>query len=157
MIEVATEPRRSISTGRASIVDLRTVIRRKDAEIAELKSALTLAKRDAAEWRRKWLRLTGEECPSFDKILDAVCDEFGADRDDVLSDRRCSAVMMPRHIAMYLCLRKTRRSFFVIGKYFRRDHSTIMQNCRRLAAKMEQDAALAARVSNLSNQIDKVG
>ena len=153
MLQSEATFRRPVDTGRSSVVDLRTVIRRKDAEIAELKSALTLAKRDAAGWRRKWLRLTGEECPSFDKILDIVCDEFGADRDDVLSDRRCSAVMTPRHVAMYLCLRKTRRSFFVIGKYFRRDHSTIMQNCRRLAAKMENDAALAARVKALAEKV----
>ena len=157
MIEVATEPRRSISTGPSSVVDLRTVIRRKDAEIAELKSALDAAERETAEWQRKWhiAYTTSEACPAFDDIVDAVCAEYRVAKIDVLSDRRAAKLARPRHVAMYLCSQKTKRSFPIIGKYFRRDHSTIMQNCRRLAAKMENDATLAARVNRLSASLDR--
>lgn len=159
MLHHATSQRRHVDTGGSSLVDLRTVIRRKDTEIAELKSALEAAERETAEWQKKWRAAyaVGDACPSFDVIVEFVCAEFNVPKVDVLSDRRSARLALPRHVGMYLCSRKTKRSFPIIGKYFRRDHSTVMQNCRRLAAKLEHDAALVARVNALVTRIDRVG
>ena len=63
--------------------------------------------------------------PSIKAIQLATCAHYGVEWLDLVSERRPSNLIIPRHVAMYLSKKMTTRSFQVIGREFRRDHSVI--------------------------------
>lgn len=139
------------------------VVKRQAAEIGRLKMQLADAQRDAVAWYGKWLTvrddakaIVGDES-SFNMIVSAVCAEFDVSRTDLMSDRRAKEFTLPRHVAVYLCKEKTLRSLPVIGRFFRRDHSSVIKSCRKIADMMSKDLQLAMRVRLLSERISQRG
>lgn len=83
-------------------------------------------------------------------IQDAVCDRFGVDLSDLVSQRRTAALVLPRHISMHLCKRFTTRSHPQIGRlHGDRDHTVSLFAYRKIAALIETDAAIAEHVNAL--------
>jgi chromosomal replication initiator protein len=81
----------------------------------------------------------------------AVCKEFGIALVDLLSHRRTKNVMIPRHVAVYLCRKLTQMSLPYIGRRFSgRDHGTLLSSVRRAEVLMERDHALKQRVYGLT-------
>ena len=77
-----------------------------------------------------------------------VASRMGVTMCDLLSDRRAPA--RSRQIAMWLTRHLTPASFPAIGRAFgNRDHTTVMQACRRVDALMAVDPAFAAVVFEL--------
>jgi chromosomal replication initiation ATPase DnaA len=77
-----------------------------------------------------------------------VASRMGATALDLVSARQASA--RPRQVAMWLARHTTPASFPAIGRAFgNRDHTTVMQACRRVDALMAADPAFAAVVSEL--------
>lgn len=50
-------------------------------------------------------------------------------------------VAHPRLFAMYLAREMTQRSFPYIGRWFKRDHTTVIHACHRIPVLMEMDPA----------------
>jgi len=81
-----------------------------------------------------------------------VASRMGVTMCDLLSDRRAPA--RSRQTAMWLARHGTRASFPAIGRAFgNRDHTTVMQACRRVDALMAADPAFAAVVSELRGAV----
>jgi len=77
-----------------------------------------------------------------------VASRMGATALDLVSARQASA--RPRQVAMWLARHTTPASFPAIGRAFgNRDHTTVMQACRRVDALMAADPAFAAVVTDL--------
>lgn len=55
----------------------------------------------------------------------------------------------PRQVAMWLAKQATPASFPAIGRAFRKDHTTVMQACRRVDALMATDLNFAGLVEDL--------
>lgn len=73
-------------------------------------------------------------------IQAAVCEEFGIDMGQLLSECRRQSWSRPRHIAMGLTRYLTQKSYQQIAKAFRRkDHSTIIHAVKRLEIMMKQE------------------
>ncbi len=87
-------------------------------------------------------------------IPEIVAMQFQITIGEMLSHRRDRRVARPRQVAMWLCQRVAMESFSGIGRYFGRDHTTVMAAIRRVDLLMAGDAALAAVVWELAGQID---
>jgi chromosomal replication initiator protein len=88
--------------------------------------------------------------PSIGRILQQVGSCFQVDPQHMLTTSRARRTLLPRQVTMYLARELTALSLEEIGAYFGgRDHSTVLHACRKVAAALSQDAALAATVREL--------
>ena len=74
---------------------------------------------------------------SMREIVSTVCAYYGVSDFDLQSDRRTADLIYPRHIAYYLCKVSTRQSNCAIGRFFDRDHTTILHGIRNIEKMME--------------------
>ena len=89
------------------------------------------------------------------QIIKLVVENFPAiTAAELLSPRRVQHLVRPRHIAMYLAKKHLAISLPVIGRAFRRDHSTILQNIRRIERRMATDDVLARQITELSEKLE---
>lgn len=66
------------------------------------------------------------------QIQTAVARHFGIRVDQIMSRRRSRCFSHPRQLAMYLARELTTFSYPQIGKYFGRDHATVIYACERV-------------------------
>jgi hypothetical protein len=79
---------------------------------------------------------------------------YGCSVIDVLSERRTRRIVEPRQVAMYLASKLTGRSTPEIGRRLgNRDHTTVLHGARKIAARIEADAAFAAKIEQISKQV----
>jgi chromosomal replication initiator protein len=89
---------------------------------------------------RLGLRSQPVATPSIATIQDAVCAHFSISRDELLSRSRVQRLAWPRHVAMYLSRELTDHSLPMIGREFGgRDHSTVLNACRRAGERIASD------------------
>src|SRR5258708_3177375 len=82
--------------------------------------------------------------PSVDKIQRVVACHYNVSRDDILSQRRTAAVVLPRQVAMYLAKTLTLRTLAEVGRRFAgRDHTTVRHAVRKIDALVKIDLVLA--------------
>jgi chromosomal replication initiator protein len=83
-------------------------------------------------------------------IQQIVCGSFQISVDDLLSPSRRKEIAMARKIGMYLCRQYTSDSLAVIGKAFKRSHSTVLYSVN------EMNKAMKDSNSKLKRQLDYV-
>ena len=83
------------------------------------------------------------------KVQKTVCQHFGVSLIDMLSSRRTTRVIVPRHVAMFICRKRTFRSLPEIARAFRRDHTSILNACERIEARIATNPEFAAMVAAL--------
>ncbi len=91
--------------------------------------------------------------PRVEVIQTLVCSHFGIGRLDMLSNRRSTDMVLPRHLAIYLCRTLTFRSLHEIGLLFRRDHSTVLHAVDHIKRQRPYDEMLDASILMLTNQL----
>lgn len=95
-----------------------------------------------------------EKITTSDDIKDAVCRRFNLKVHDLESGKRSKDVVVPRHIAMYLCRELIEMSFVKIGEEFGgRNHATVMSAYDRISKEMQADKELELLVNELINEI----
>jgi chromosomal replication initiator protein len=100
---------------------------------------------------RLGLRSPAGLSPTIEVIQDAVCAHFSITRADLLSRSRAERLAWPRHMAMYLARELTDHSLPVIGREFGgRDHSTVLNACRRAGERIVSDRAAYSAVEQLT-------
>ncbi len=100
---------------------------------------------------RLGLRSQPAATPTIATIQDAVCAHFAISREELLSRSRAQRLAWPRHVAMYLARELTEHSLPLIGREFAdRDHSTVLNACRRAAERLQSDAQAHSVVERLT-------
>ncbi len=72
-----------------------------------------------------------------DKIIDQTAIYFGLRNDDILGKSQTRECTMPRQFSMYLCRELLRMPFMKIGKYFKRDHSTVITSIKAIQKQID--------------------
>jgi chromosomal replication initiator protein len=91
---------------------------------------------------------------TIEQIQQAVADTYGVSLADLRGDKRPQAIVLPRHIAMYLSRELTDMSLPKIGaKFGGRDHATVMYGVNRIARLIKQDRDAFNVVQNLTARI----
>jgi len=80
-----------------------------------------------------------------------VAARMGVTMCDLLSDRQAPA--RSRQVAMWLARHTTLASLPAIGRAFNRDHTTVLQACRRIDGLMAADREFAGVVEDLRRSV----
>ena len=74
-------------------------------------------------------------------------------RNALLSLRRDQHTAFARQLAMFLCREVTHASFPMIGRFFGRDHSTVLHACKIVAARMAAQPEFSEKVRTLVQEM----
>lgn len=85
-------------------------------------------------------------------VLAAVNAVFGVTRDELRGGGRTRLLVQARHVAMYLLRSDLALSFPAIGKELLRDHTSAMYGCSKIERELEEDATLAAAVTQIKKR-----
>jgi hypothetical protein len=84
----------------------------------------------------QWGKLNLE--PTIQDIQRAVCKKWKVLRVDLLSGRRTAGVAIPRQTGMAISKRLTGHSLPIIGRSFKKDHTTVLYAVRKFASVMAE-------------------
>jgi chromosomal replication initiator protein len=89
-----------------------------------------------------------------DLILAETARYFDLNPADFLSPNRSRTLVVPRHIAMYLCRELTDLSLPQIGQRFGgRDHSTVLHGCNKVKSLMAEQRSTLQQIQELTARI----
>lgn len=95
-----------------------------------------------------------ERPPRIDEIQRACAYRYGVKVRDLMAARRTADIIMPRHIAMYLCKVLTPHSLPEIGRRFGgRDHTTTLFAIRKIAHRRTKDAVLDSDLNSIAHSL----
>jgi chromosomal replication initiator protein len=102
--------------------------------------------------RRFLSDLINEEADSLlttDRIVEKVAGHFGIQTGDILGKSQRKECALPRKVAMYLIRSKLSLSFPEIGRFFARDHSTVITSVRNIEEQMQLSEELGVTVQSI--------
>ncbi len=74
-----------------------------------------------------------------ERIVKALSTHFGITTEDLIGKSQAREFALPRQIAMYVCRQKLNMPFQAIGKFFGRDHSTVMSSVKLIQKGIEEN------------------
>ncbi len=93
--------------------------------------------------------------PTPDIILQIVSNFYSIPIDQIHANKRSKDTVRPRQIAMYLIRKLTNNSLPEIGRYFGRDHTTVMHACDKIENERkrnpETDDIIRTLIDNIQN------
>jgi len=90
-----------------------------------------------------------------DAIVLVTAAHYGITRDQLKSKRRTNSVALPRQIAMFLMRRQTTLSLSEIGRFFDRDHTTVIHACSKIERLMAEDKPMRETIDRLAEHIQE--
>lgn len=73
-----------------------------------------------------------------DGVVKIVASHYGIKTDDLTGKAQSREIALPRKIAMYVCREILKMPFQAIGKYFDRDHSTVMSSVKMIQKEIDE-------------------
>ena len=86
-------------------------------------------------------------------IQQVTADHFKLTIDDLCGKKRTQSIVIPRQIAMYLCRKMLDVSLPEVGRFFGRDHSTVIHSFEKIAHEVEVDEKIRLVVDELEMRI----
>jgi hypothetical protein len=94
--------------------------------------------------------------PSISMIVSTVAAFYDLTLIEICSNHRSAAIVWPRHVATWLCKKLTTHSFPFIGRHLGgRDHTTCINACRRVEARLKDDERFADEIHVIKLRIAK--
>ena len=90
---------------------------------------------------------------TVDKVFSAVFNKYNISKEELIGSKRNKDIAYARHIAIYLIREITEMSFPNLGRLFNRDHTTVMNSCDLIAAKVAKDPLFNMELTELSKEI----
>ncbi|MBQ7563685.1 MAG: chromosomal replication initiator protein DnaA [Lachnospiraceae bacterium] len=87
-------------------------------------------------------------------IIDIVCDHFNISKNELLSKRKSSNIVVPRQIIMYICIKKANITTTATAAALGRDHTTSIHGANIIESDMKTDKELK---DNIETLIKKLG
>ncbi len=88
-----------------------------------------------------------------EKILSYVSRKYNIPPEDITSAKRSKDITNARHIAIYLIRKMMDMSLIEIGKFFNRDHTTIMSSIGNVEEKIKKTAGFEDSLTEMSRDI----
>ena len=95
--------------------------------------------------------------PTLATVEKAVAREFEVSVAAIRSTARDAAIALPRQVAMFLARQEAAATYDAIGRYFSRNHSTVMHACRRVAKRLQSDTELTVRIERVTQSLHAAG
>ncbi len=90
---------------------------------------------------------------TIDRILEKVAKKYGITVEDIKGTKRTKEIAYARHISIYLIRKLTDLSLPQIGKYMKRDHSTVISSLKTVEKELGANTQTDADVSELIKEI----
>lgn len=87
------------------------------------------------------------------KVVNAASEKYGVPSDVILSKKKTSDVAWARHMAIYVTKHLTELTYSEIGKFYNRDHSTIMAAFDKIKLIANSDPMVAKEIEDLINLV----
>lgn len=92
--------------------------------------------------------------PALSDIAQIVCDHYRTTLAEMRAPRRIRKDMAPRQVAMWLMRRHCLdRSMPTIGKFLKRDHTTVLHGCCKIDQEIERDSEIGRTALELNATI----
>lgn len=91
--------------------------------------------------------------PTLEEVCRVVADYYGRTPKGLRSKSRGRDVLLPRQLAMYLSRELMRRSYAEIGRYFQRNHSTVIHSIRKIRQALPGDSMLESHIEALCSRL----
>ena len=88
-----------------------------------------------------------------DRIIEVVGNYYHLTETQIKSKVRTSQIALARQICMYLCRTLVGTPFLKLGKYFGRDHSTVINACEKVELLLKTDSQLQSAINTLKKQL----
>lgn len=98
------------------------------------------------------LAVSSRVLPTIVNCQDVCVAHFNISYADLFSHRRTKSVVLPRQVAMWLSAKVTDHTLGVIGRQFKRDHTTVMHARNMVQKRVDEDPKFAREVANLMDQ-----
>ncbi len=89
------------------------------------------------------------EAVTPEKIVTYISQKFGIPEEDIKSSKRSKSIVSARHLVVYFMRTMLDMTYPIIGKYFNRDHTTIMSS----VANVESEIKRSLEFENMINEI----
>jgi len=90
---------------------------------------------------------------NFDRIVDVVCQECGASKEAIMSNKRNADIVYPRHIIMYLSYDMLGITYQQIADNLKRsDHTTVISGCKKIEADIKSNKS----GKNTKEKVDRI-
>jgi chromosomal replication initiator protein len=103
-------------------------------------------------WIYPGLRKSGDMMgisKKIDEISIVCCNYFNQDIEDVRGKSRCGNLIVPRQISIWIATAKFRMKLKDVGRYFNRDHSTIINSRQKAYDHIRFDREYKRKVSEI--------
>ncbi len=90
---------------------------------------------------------------TIDRILAKVAKKYGITVDDIKGNKRTKEIAYARHISIYLIRKLTDLSLPQIGKYMKRDHSTVISSLKTVEKELGANTQTDTDVNELIKEI----
>jgi len=88
-----------------------------------------------------------------ESIVHIVAQHYGITREQLKGKRRTASVALPRQMAMFLMRRQTTLSLSEIGRFFDRDHTTVIHACDKIGRLKVTDRQMRDTIERLAETI----
>lgn len=88
------------------------------------------------------------------EIVAYVAKVYGMTVDKLTCARRTKNLTFARHVAMYLCRTRTDAALVEIGRFFNRDHSTVLHGIGKIEGVMDKDYRMVRDIDNMNAALD---
>jgi len=83
------------------------------------------------------LQRESDKAVTPEKVVKTLSEHFGVKSEDLVGKSQMREFALPRQIAMYLCREALKMPFKTIGKFFGRDHSTVMSSVKQIQKEID--------------------
>ena len=90
-------------------------------------------------------------------VIGAVSVYYNVPVDDITGIKRNKEIILPRQMAMYLCREMVELSLEMIGRAFKRDHTTVMHACQKISQEIQNSKPLFYAADDLKKQLQDRG
>ena len=98
-----------------------------------------------------------ERKATFQDVLEAVSRYYSVSVQDMIGASRVREILIPRQIVMYLGKKYLRIPYVRLGEMFSgRDHTTVMNSCDKIEAKLQNDPQLLREVRAIEQETNLV-
>jgi len=93
----------------------------------------------------------------IDNIIQDVCEVYGIELCDLMSNRRHRILVEPRQVLFYILHKKMNIPCVKVGKMFNKNHATVLHGANNIKTFMENEKDLRDRVTGVLLRNDYFG
>lgn len=136
---------------KTNVREIKGVIKCLEAEYSLLNQEINL---DSARIILKDILDLDKSPINIGDILKEVAKKYNIKVSDIRSEKRDREISYVRHISMYLSREITNLSYQAIGKYFEKNHTSIIQSHKRIKSIIDEDAELRQSINSITSNLN---